>query len=157
MQWSPDHYGGYSRSPKVVVPIVDDEAHGYRKVNVADERRDPNSLLNWVERRIRTRKELPEIGWGECDVLSVDHRSVLALRFKWRNTAVVAVHNFSDQSHTVHFDVGTDDGGFLYDLFDEDHSRADASGQHQLTLGPYAHKWLRVGGPDTITRRAALF
>jgi maltose alpha-D-glucosyltransferase/alpha-amylase len=56
MQWSGDHYGGFSRSSKTLVPIVDDEEHGYKKVNVASMRRDPNSLLNWTERRIRWRK-----------------------------------------------------------------------------------------------------
>ena len=34
------------------------------RVNVADQRRDPDALLNWMERLIRQRKERPEIGWG---------------------------------------------------------------------------------------------
>ena len=38
---------------------------GYEQVNVADQRREPSSLLNWTERLIRMRKECPEIGWGE--------------------------------------------------------------------------------------------
>jgi maltose alpha-D-glucosyltransferase/alpha-amylase len=157
MQWSPEHYGGYSCSPNVVVPIVDDDEHGYQKVNVVDQRRDPNSLLNWVERRIRARKELPEIGWGECSVLSAENRRVLALRYDWRKTSVLTVHNFSDQPQTVHLDPGTQDGGIIFDVFDDEHSRADASGQHTLTLQPYGHKWFRVGAPDTVTRRAELF
>ncbi len=156
MQWSQDHYGGYSRSKKIGVPIVDDEEHGYTKVNVADQRRDPNSLLNWTERRIRARKELPEIGWGDVEVLSADSASVLVLRYLWRDTAVVTVHNFSDATQIVHFDVDTRDGGTLCDVFDEDHSSADSSGHHELTLGPFVHKWYRVGGPDTTPHRTAL-
>ena len=50
---------------EVVRPVIDDEAYGYQKVNVADQRRDPNSLLNWMERMIRTRQECPEISWGD--------------------------------------------------------------------------------------------
>lgn len=126
-------------------------------MNVVDQRRDPNSLLNWVERRIRARKELPEIGWGECSVLSAENRRVLALRYDWRKTSVLTVHNFSDQPQTVHLDPGTQDGGIIFDVFDDEHSRADASGQHTLTLQPYGHKWFRVGAPDTVTRRAELF
>src|SRR6185369_792395 len=38
MQWSGDHYGGFSVSKKIVVPIVDDAEHGYQKANVADQR-----------------------------------------------------------------------------------------------------------------------
>jgi maltose alpha-D-glucosyltransferase/alpha-amylase len=154
MQWSSDHYGGYSSAETRVVPIVDDEEHGFKKVNVADQRRDPNSLLNWTERRIRARKELPEIGWGECAVLDTECPSVLVLRYVWRNTALVTVYNFSDRHQAAHFDVGTEDGGVLCDLFDEQHSRADASGQHELRLDPYVAKWYRVGGPDTTLHRA---
>jgi maltose alpha-D-glucosyltransferase/alpha-amylase len=154
MQWSPEHYGGFSASEKVVVPIIDDQEHGYRRVNVADQRRDPNSLLNWTERRIRARKELPEIGWGECTVLETEASSVLALRYVWRNTALLTLHNFADKPQTVRFDVGTNDGGTLCDVFDEDHSRAAASGKHEITLGPFIHKWYRVGGPDTTVKRA---
>ena len=38
---------------------------GYREVNVTLQRRDPESLLNWMERLIRRRRECPELGWGE--------------------------------------------------------------------------------------------
>jgi maltose alpha-D-glucosyltransferase/alpha-amylase len=154
MQWSSQHYGGFSTSDRIVVPIIDDDQRGYRSCNVADQRRDPNSLLNWCERRIRARKELPEIGWGECTILETDAPPVLALRYVWRNTALVTLHNFSDRDATVRFDIGTDDGGVLCDYFDEDHSRADASGKHRIKIGPYIHKWYRVGGPDTVPKRA---
>ena len=47
-----------------------------------DQRTDPESLLNWFERLIRLRKELPEIGWGTCTVLDggVDVGARAALR-----------------------------------------------------------------------------
>jgi maltose alpha-D-glucosyltransferase / alpha-amylase len=154
MQWSNQPYGGFSTSRKMVVPVIDDEEHGYPRVNVADQRRDPNSLLNWTERRIRARKELPEIGWGDCTVLRTDVPSVLALRYVWRNTSVLTLHNFADTAQTVRVDVGTDDGGVLFDYFDEDHSRADDSGKHTIELDAYMHKWYRVGGPDTTLKRA---
>jgi maltose alpha-D-glucosyltransferase / alpha-amylase len=154
MQWSSAHYGGFSRAKKPAVPIVDDAKHGYRQINVEAQQRDRDSLLNWTTRRIRARKELPEIGWGKCTVLSVEAPAVLVLRYEWRGVAVVTAHNFSDTDQIVHFDVRTDHGGLLCDVFDTDHSRADAAGQHELRLGPYDHRWFRVGGPDTTPFRA---
>lgn len=53
----------------------------------------PESLMNWMERMIRMRKEVPEIGWGEFTVLPVDSPETLALRYDWRNNSVVVVHN----------------------------------------------------------------
>jgi maltose alpha-D-glucosyltransferase / alpha-amylase len=44
---------------------VIDSPYRYEHVNVAKQRRDPNSMLNWTERIIRIRKEVPEIGWGD--------------------------------------------------------------------------------------------
>jgi len=156
MQWSGADYGGFSRSPRRVVPIVDDETYGYRKMNVADQRRDPNSLLNWTERRIRARKELPEIGWGQCDVLDIEPSSVLGLRFTWRDVSLVTLHNFCDRRQEVRFEVGTRDGTRLYDVFDEDHSKADEAGRHRVVLEPFMHKWLRVGSSDTTPMRSRL-
>jgi maltose alpha-D-glucosyltransferase/alpha-amylase len=153
MQWSSDPYAGFSASKDIVVPVIDDEEHGYRKVNVADQRRDPNSFLNWTERRIRARKELPEIGWGEVCVLDAEPECVLALRYVWRNTALVVLHNFSDREQIARFDVRRDEGGMIFDVFDEDHSRAGPSGRHEIKLAPYMHKWYRVGGPDTTLWR----
>ena len=60
-----------------------------RSVNVAEQRRDPNSLLNWTERMIRMRKECPEIGWGDFAVLRTTAPEVLALRYDWRGTSLV--------------------------------------------------------------------
>jgi maltose alpha-D-glucosyltransferase/alpha-amylase len=98
---------------------------------------------------------LPEIGWGECTVLDAGTAPVLALRYVWRNTALLTVHNFSDRTQVAHVDVGTRDGGVLCDVFDEDHSRADAAGRHELRLDPYTPKWYRVGGPDTTPHRTS--
>src|SRR5215211_7678298 len=41
-------------------------AYGFEHVNVAAQRRDPDSLLNWMERAFRMRKEVPEIGRASC-------------------------------------------------------------------------------------------
>jgi maltose alpha-D-glucosyltransferase/alpha-amylase len=156
MQWSSEPYGGYSASRRMVIPIVDDEAHGYRKVNVADQRRDPNSFLNWTERRIRMRKELVEIGWGEPRVLDAAAAPVLVLQYVWRGTALVTVHNFSDQPQEARFQVDAPGREVICDLFDEDHSNATNGGHHIVRLAPYGHKWFRVGGADTILRRATI-
>src|ERR1700682_3829094 len=52
------------------LPVIDKGPYGYEHVNVAKQRRDPNSLLNWTERIIRMRKEVPEIGWGDFKVIA---------------------------------------------------------------------------------------
>ena len=52
------------------LPVIDEGPYGYEHVNAAKQRRDPNSMLNWTERIIRMRKEVPEIGWGDFKVIA---------------------------------------------------------------------------------------
>jgi maltose alpha-D-glucosyltransferase / alpha-amylase len=156
MQWTSEEHGGFTRGKKPVRPVIDDEIYGYRKVNVADQTRDPGSLLNWTERRIRMRKQCPEIAWGELSLVRTDHPEVLVIRYDWRKTSLVTMHNFSDRPQTVRCAIEAPRGNLLVDVFDDNHSRADASGQHQIPLGPYGHRWFRVGAADNALDRTEL-
>ena len=78
MQWTNEQHGGFSRSAQVVRPVINDPAYGYKVLNVTDQRRDPQSLLNWTERIIRMRRECPEISWGSLIVLRTNEPQVLA-------------------------------------------------------------------------------
>jgi hypothetical protein len=101
MQWTSEKHGGFSRARRIVRPAIDDPVYGYQKVNVADQRRDPQSLLNWTERVIRARKECPEISWGDFAVLRTNVPEVLAMRYDWRQTSMVTLHNFSNHEQKL--------------------------------------------------------
>jgi len=154
MQWTNEPHAGFSKAERTVRPVINDAVYGYEKVNVAQQRRDPESLLNWTERRIRMRKECPELGWGEFSVLRVDVPEVLAIRYDFRGVSMLTLHNFSPRRQTVGLDPKTDNSGLLVDVFDENHSRS-ASGVHELTLPPYGHRWYRIGAPDNTLNRAS--
>src|ERR1700716_4185018 len=47
MQWSDEPNAGFTKNSRAVVPVISDGAFGYQHVNAAQQRRDPNSLLNW--------------------------------------------------------------------------------------------------------------
>jgi maltose alpha-D-glucosyltransferase / alpha-amylase len=153
MQWTSDPHGGFSRAKKTMRPVIDDDTYGYAKVNVADQRREPMSLLNWTERRIRMRKECPEITWGQFEILRTGTSDVLAMRYDWRDVSLVTLHNFSDRPQRLTLDPKVPRGDKLIDVFDENHSFADASGAHDIDLPPYGHRWLRVGAADTALDR----
>src|ERR1700738_1164217 len=63
MQWSTEPNAGFTKSGNPILPVIHEGPYGYDHVNAAAQRRDPDSLLNWTERIIRMRKEVPEIGW----------------------------------------------------------------------------------------------
>ena len=106
MQWSTEPQAA---SPKATNPSCRSSATdptAIEHVNAAEQRRDPNSLLNWTERIIRMRKEVPEIGWGDFDVLPTRDPAVLAMRYDWRNNSVLFVHNFDAKPREVAFSIG---------------------------------------------------
>ena len=55
------------------------------------------------------RKECPEISWGTCAVLRTNVPEVLALRYDWRGTSILTLHNFSNQEQKVRLRVGAPD------------------------------------------------
>ena len=143
MQWSALPHGGFTTARRPIRPVIDDDIYGYAKVNVADQRRDPNSLLNWTERIIRTRKECPEIGWGDWRLVARLPDHVLGVRYDWNGRATIALHNFSDQPATVRIrDAGCDT---LTNLLSQKRSEASKSGHHDIELEAYGYRWLRVG------------
>ena len=156
MQWTSERHGGFSRAKHVVRPVINDKVYGYERVNVADERRDPDSLLNWTERMIRTRKECPEISWGRYEVLRTNAADVLVLRYDWRGTSLVTLTNFSSARRRVRVRVGSDRDGLLVSLFDDRVSRVRNDGTHVMTLDPYGWRWCRVGGADNVLARDAI-
>src|ERR1700756_3739362 len=78
MQWSTEPQGGFTKNAKPILPVISGGPYGFEHVNVAQQRRDANSLLNWMERMIRMRKEVPEIGWGDFSILDTRTPEVLA-------------------------------------------------------------------------------
>jgi maltose alpha-D-glucosyltransferase/alpha-amylase len=156
MQWSGERQGGFTKSEKPILPVISGGAYGFEHVNVAQQRRDPDSLMNWMERMIRMRKEAPEVGWGEFTVLQTRKPEVLAIRYDWRNNSVVVVHNLSAEPREVLLDVGVEDSGCLVNLLSQEISDADAAGKHRLLLEPYGYRWYRVGGLDYILKRSAV-
>jgi maltose alpha-D-glucosyltransferase / alpha-amylase len=156
MQWTSERHAGFSRAKKIVRPVISDPVFGFEKVNVAEQRRDPDSLLNWTERMIRMRKECPEISWGEYSVLRTDTSQVLALRYDWRHTSLLTLHNFDKRPHTVQFKVGCANDGSLIEVFDGKHSRVHADGTHRVQMPAYAWRWFRVGSVDNTLNRSDL-
>ena len=155
MQWTNEDHGGFTAG-EPAGPIIADGPYGYRHCNVADQRRDSNSLLNWMERVVRMRKEVPEIAWGDFALIDAGEPQVFAIRYVWRNNSVLFLHNLSDVPHEIAVDPDTDTSSsdLLVNLLSQDHSPAGEDGRHRILLEPYGYRWFRVGGLDALLRRS---
>jgi maltose alpha-D-glucosyltransferase/alpha-amylase len=153
MQWSNEPQAGFTESDKPALPVISQGPYGFEHVNVAAQKRDPNSLMDWTERMIRMRKEVPEIGWGDFSIIPTGKPEVLAIRYDWRNNSVLFVHNLSAVPTEVEFGLAAKVDGQLVNLLASDHSTPDASGKHSILLEPYGYRWFRIGGLDYLLKR----
>jgi maltose alpha-D-glucosyltransferase/alpha-amylase len=146
MQWSDEPGAGFSTAdPETFPNPLAEGEYGPLAVNVAAQRRDDGSLLNWFERLIRRRRETPELGLGSWTVVPTEPASVLAHRCDWDGTTVVAVHNFA--AEPCRFDVpldGIDDAAGASDLLDGAGEVSLDEPVLHLTLDGYGYQWWRI-------------
>jgi maltose alpha-D-glucosyltransferase/alpha-amylase len=154
MQWSADRNGGFSTARRTVLPVISDPIYGYKRVNVETQRRDPHSLLNWMERKIRMRKECPEISWGDWTILDTNASDVLVMEYTWREHSLIVLHNFADQPRAVRIPVSVAGTQVLVDLLWTNDSRAPEHGHHEIELEPYGYRWFRARGLDRNVPRS---
>jgi maltose alpha-D-glucosyltransferase/alpha-amylase len=146
MQWESGRTGGFSTAApdELVRPVTTRGSYGTGRVNVADQQRDPGSLLRWFEQLIRVMRECPEIGVGTCEVVDVAlPRAVLAHRFSAPEGAVLLLHNLGEQPVTV--DIGRQPHAPApREVFaDADYPRPTAR-LAGLELNGYGYRWIRL-------------
>ena len=154
MQWSADKHGGFSTARRTILPVISDPIYGYKRVNVEAQRRDPHSLLNWVERKIRMRKECPEISWGDWKILKTNADDVLVMEYTWRDHSLIVLHNFVDKPRAIRIPVSTAGTQVLVDLLWTNDSRSGEHGHHEIELEPYGYRWFRARGTNRNVPRA---
>jgi len=148
MQWSSEPNAGFSAAPadQLVLPVITEGEYSYKHVNVIAQRCDPKSLLNWMERAIRMRKECPEFGWGKWQIIETGNPSVLAHRCEWHQGVVIAVHNLSSEACNVSLELEDDDAQHLTDLLENQSYKVPDDDSHHVQLEGYGYRWFRVGG-----------
>ena len=152
MQWTSGQNGGFSRAPadRLQCPLIREGPYGYGRVNVADQDRDPGSLLNWFEHAIRTRKQCPEFGRGSWQLLDTREPAVFAHGATSGDGVAVAVHNLSGRPCRVALDLQPFRKQFLVDLLgDRQYQRID--GAHEVELEPYGFRWFRLEDERELT------
>jgi trehalose synthase len=151
MQWSDAPNGGFSTADTehLVRPQASGKL-GPKGVNVAAQRREPDSLLNWMERMIRRRKESPEFGWGSSALIETGSTAIFAHRCDWSGSTVIAVHNLGGEKQSALLDLGIGKGEKVEIddiLYERDH-RPKRDGTLEVELDAYGYVWLRLRRGD---------
>ena len=90
---------------------------------------------------IRARKECREISWGDYVVLRTNVPEVLALRYDWRDTSLLTLHNFGSARRKVRVKIDCPNDDVIVDVFDNRDSKKHNDGAHRIDLDGYGWGW----------------
>jgi maltose alpha-D-glucosyltransferase/alpha-amylase len=136
MQWTAGPGAGFSAADPAdfYLPLIDDPDYAPEQINVADQRDDDNSLLQWVRSMLASRRHHPVFGTGRFELIDLGNPAVLSYR-RWNaDDDVMVLANFS----TVESRVGLEDP--VADIVTGEVFSAE------VVLSGHEFRWLRPPG-----------
>jgi maltose alpha-D-glucosyltransferase / alpha-amylase len=146
MQWTGDRNAGFSRAvPSALFqPVILDPIYHYQAVNVEAQLQSATSLLNWVRRLIRVRREHKVFGRGSLEFIPCENPRVVAyVRADQEQTALV-VNNLSRFSQPVELDLRRYAGKRLFEISGNVPFPVIGQLPYLITLGPHGFYWFRI-------------
>lgn len=150
MQWTPGRNGGFSgaRPSRLAAPVTGG-AFGPSHVNAAEQRKDPDSLLNFIAALARRYRQSPEVGMGSTEVLHHDVASVLAHRCTWSHdhsaASTLLVHNLAPEACEITLTLpDLEEGAETEELFTGARLRVGPGGRLVVPVDGYGHLWFRL-------------
>jgi maltose alpha-D-glucosyltransferase/alpha-amylase len=146
MQWSLLKNAGFSTADpaKLARPVVSTGEFSYENVNVTRQRHDPQSLLSWFERMIRTLREAPEVGSGTCTHVDVPAPTgVLVHRADDVTGTMLFIHNLAERDGTIDLSTLAAEAEFPNDVL-ADREYPEVGGFDKVEIGGYGYRWIRL-------------
>nr|WP_259666238.1 alpha-amylase family protein [Rhizobium lentis] len=141
MQWSAEKNAGFSgaNAGKLCQPIVADGPFSFKRVNVADQSKDPDSLLNGIRRFISLRRNQPIFTKGRMVRVSAADPAVLVHGFEDAGALLLLVHNLAGRPIETEINFAGMQPRRFRDLIGD--VEYEGITQTRLELEPYAYHW----------------
>ena len=152
MQWADEVGGGFTKaSARRQTRPFPEGLYSPQHVNVGDQRHDHDSLWWFMRNLIRMRKQTPQLGWAQIEVLRTRPRGVFAHVAREGDWLMLALHNFAPESVLVDVALGSvPAGSVLIDLLG---GRAETpvpkTGDLELEVDGFGHRWLLLHSPGS--------
>jgi len=146
MQWNDNHNAGFSAAPteRLYAPPISHSAYRYEAVNVAAQRENPTSLLNWMKSMIALRKRYRVFGRAGMELLYPGNRAVLAYLRRHEDQVVLAVANLSRFHQPFALDLSEFAGRRPVELLGGSVFPTIDRSPYRLNLGPHGFMWLAM-------------
>ena len=158
MQWTGDRNAGFSKvdSARLYSPVITDPVYGYQANNVEAQLRTQSSLLNWMKRMIKIRKQYPVFSRGDIHFFDPVNPHVLAYTRHYENQTVLIINNLSRFSQPVEMDLSQYQGAVPVEMIGNTRFPAIGELPYFFTLGPHNFFWFRLEFPSPETGEIAI-
>lgn len=144
MQWDASKHHGFSASDTVTEPMTD-AIEGARIANVADQKADPNSLMNRIRDTLLARETSPTLQSGAPEVeVPTGAKELLAFQRSTDQERVISMVNLSPTPTTSTIDVQVPAGWRAERMHGSDDFDLSGGIGSTVTLKPYEHRWIRL-------------
>jgi len=144
MQWDQSLNAGFSKteSEKLYASVITQAPFGPERVNVSNQLTNPDSLLNFIQRLVKIRKQNSTFGSGSLEWCNVADLSILAFKRTFQNETIVVINNLSDLDKKVSFQESELSGVPTNLLTFQSHPEFK-NGNIELELAPYQFIWFK--------------
>lgn len=144
MQWNGDRNGGFSRAPfaQLYSPPLMDPVGGYQVINVEAQQLDKSSLLHWMRRIIRLRKQYKVFGRGTIEFIEPANRKILAYIRHYENETVLCLANLSWSPQSADLHLQKYAGKTPVEMFGMEAFHEITEQPYVVTFAPYGFYWL---------------
>jgi maltose alpha-D-glucosyltransferase/alpha-amylase len=146
MQWTGDRNAGFSTADAAALysPVIVDPVYGYQSVNVEAQERIPGSLLHWMRRIIRVRRQYPVFGRGSLKFLHPENQHVLAYLREHQGATVLCVVNLSRFAQYVQLDLSRFAGRVPVEMVGRVRFPSIGELPYLLTFAPHGWYWFEL-------------
>ncbi|HET7584855.1 MAG TPA: maltose alpha-D-glucosyltransferase [Gemmatimonadaceae bacterium] len=146
MQWSVDRNAGFSEADSAALysQVIVDPPYGFTAVNVEAQERTQTSLLRWMRRIVRVRKQFRAFGRGSFEILHPANRRVLVFMRTYEDERILCVNNLSRYAQFVELDLSRFNGCVPVELYSQAPFPRIGELTYLLTLGPHGFLWFRL-------------
>ncbi len=146
MQWSGESGAGFSTTDpeNFWLPLVATEGYRPQDVNVADQKAEPGSFLNWLRTMLETRRSRPEMGLGSFEILDAAEPAVLAFVRELDDRMTLVLANFERETRRARITSPRLNSRVAVDITTGDPLAEAGSDPFEIDLGALEFRWLEM-------------
>lgn len=141
MQWNDNRNAGFSTSnpSKLYTSVILDPEYNYNSVNVSSQKNSNHSLLKFIKKLIKIRKENNVLAEGKINFIYPENKKILVYIRELNNKNILCVFNIASSSQAVQLDLNSLNGYTPIEMMGGAYFPTIGELPYLLTVAPYGY------------------